>query len=111
MGTYFSIVTCRNSQENIESSLLSIKGQTLGPEYVIVVDDGSTDGTAGILQRMQKEWGILRVITNPDLGYDIGRVVSNWNKAIRFASESNLPKTDYHIICTYDTEYERDYAE
>ena len=110
MGTYFSIVTCRNSENNIESALLSLKNQTLQPKYVIVVNDGSTDKTSEILDRMQKDWQDLHIITNPDLGYDIGRVVNNWNKAIRFVSESKLRETDYHMICTDDTEYENDYA-
>ncbi len=110
MGTYFSIVTCRNSENNIESSLQSLQNQTLKPKYVIVIDDGSTDKTSEILKRIQKNWQSLYVITNPDLGYDIGRVVNNWNKAIKFVLESKLDKTDYHMICTDDTEYERDYA-
>ncbi len=110
MGTYFSIVTCRNSENNIESALLSLKNQTLRPEYVIVVNDGSTDKTSEILERMQKDWQNLHIITNPDLGYDIGRVVNNWNKAIKFVSESKLKETDYHMICTDDTEYESGYA-
>ena len=111
MCTYFSIVTCRNSENNVEASLLSLKNQTLKPEYVIVVDDGSTDKTPEILKRIQKDWQSLHVITNPDFGYDIGRVVSNWNKAIKFAYELKLKETDYHMISTDDTEYEKRYAE
>ena len=49
LGTYFAIVTCRNSEANIERTLLSIKTQTIVPEYVIVIDDGSTDDTPTLL--------------------------------------------------------------
>jgi hypothetical protein len=45
------------------------------------------------------------------LGYDIGRVVKNWNSAISLARKLNLEKTDYHMISTDDTHYEDSYAE
>ena len=111
MKTYFVVVTCRNSENSIEDALNSLKNQTLKPEYVIVIDDGSKDKTSEILKRLQNSWNKLYVITNPDLGYDIGRVASNWNKAIKFAEELKLTKTDYHMITTDDTIYEEPYAE
>ena len=111
MGTYFVIVTCRNSETNIERALLSLKEQTVRPEYVIVIDDGSRDRTPEILKMVQSEWSELHVITNPDQGYDIARVVNNWNKAITFAKQKRLPSTDYHMISTDDTICEKDYAE
>jgi glycosyltransferase involved in cell wall biosynthesis len=111
MGTYFIIVTCRNSEKNTEAVLTSLKNQTLKPEYVIVIDDGSTDKTPEILKKIQTSWNNLHIITNPDFGYNIGRVVSNWNKAIKLVQELNLKETDYHMISTDDTIYDEDYAE
>lgn len=110
-SSYFVIVTCRNSEDNIEAALLSLKAQTVPPSFVIVVDDGSKDQTASILQQLQSEWPSLHVITNPDLGYSIARVVSNWNKAIQYARDHRLPQADYHMISADDIVYERDYAE
>ena len=111
MGTYFTIVTCRNSKAIIERTLQSIKDQTLKPSYVIVIDDGSKDGTGDILRKIKDDWKDLHIITNPDMGYDIGRVVSNWNKGLGFAAEMGLPATDYHMISADDAIYETDYAE
>ena len=110
-GSYFVLITCRNSQETIRKSLTSIKEQTVNPEYVIVINDGSTDNTKNILHDMQKDWPTLYVIVNPDLGYDFSRVVRNLNSAIKFAREKGLPKTDYHMIANDDTFYPRDYAQ
>ncbi len=111
MGSYYAIVTCRNSENDIENAIASLLRQTTKPKYVIVVDDGSTDGTSSILEGLISKHDTLHMITNPDLGYDIGRVVKNWNSAIHLARKLNLEKTDYHMISTDDTHYEESYAE
>lgn len=92
-------------------ALLALKNQSLKAEYVIVIDDGSTDRTPGILDKMKAEWDAIHIITNPDLGYNIARVVGNWNKAIKYANEMQLKKTDYHMISTDDTVYDEHYVE
>jgi len=111
VGSYYAIVTCRNSENEIENAIISLLKQTTKPKCVVVVDDGSTDGTANILEELKSKNDGLYVITNPDLGYDIGRVVKNWNSAINLARKLNLEKTDYHMISADDTNYEGPYAE
>jgi glycosyltransferase involved in cell wall biosynthesis len=110
LGTYYSIITCRNSENDIKNSIVSIYSQTIKPEYIIVIDDGSKDNTPTILNQLKQEIPTLHVITNPDLGYDITRVPFNYNKALRFISENNLINTDYHMIASDDCTYEKDYA-
>jgi glycosyltransferase involved in cell wall biosynthesis len=105
------VLTCRNSEDTISHALGSIMEQTITPEYIIVIDDGSTDKTRDILDGMRKGRETLYIITKPDLGYDISRVVKNWNSAIQLTRERSLPKTDYHMIATDDTIYPRHYAE
>jgi glycosyltransferase involved in cell wall biosynthesis len=109
--SYFAVISCRNSEETIKNALVSIKEQGIAPEYVFVIDDGSTDKTKTILDDMKKEWENLYVITNHDRGYDIGRVVKNWNAAIKMSRDSGLPKTDYHMISTDNSIYPKYYAE
>lgn len=111
MGNYYAIVTCRNSEDNIKAALNSLKDQTLKPEYVIVVNDGSTDRTTEILNDVQKDWNSLHVITHSDWGYDIKRVSKNWNEAIKLSRDKGLQKVDYHLIATDDSVYSKDYAE
>ena len=111
MGSYYAIVTCRNSESEIESAVNSLLRQTIKPRYIIVVDDGSTDNTHNILEGLKLKNDNIHVITNPDLGYDIGRVVKNWNNAINLARDLNLEVTDYHMISTDDTHFEEFYAE
>jgi glycosyltransferase involved in cell wall biosynthesis len=111
MGTYFAIVTCRNSENDIRAALTSLKDQTLAPQYVIVVDDGSTDKTPEILTQTKQSWQSIYVIKHDDLGYDISRVVRNWNEAITYSKSKKLAHTTYHMIATDDTIYPRGYAE
>jgi glycosyltransferase involved in cell wall biosynthesis len=80
VGSYFAIVTCRNSENEIENAIISLLKQTITPKYIIVVDDGSTDNTNRILQRLKSSNNRVYLITNPDLGYDIGRIVKVWKK-------------------------------
>ena len=100
MGTYSVILTCRNSEKCIQQAIMSLINQDAKPEYIIVVDDGSKDKTPAMLKEFQSKNDNLYVITNPDLGYDIGRVVANWNKALRLSKELDLRPTDYHMIRT-----------
>jgi glycosyltransferase involved in cell wall biosynthesis len=111
VGSYFVIITCRNSENEIENAITSLLKQTIAPKYIVVIDDGSTDDTSRILDGLKSKNDRLHVITNPDLGYDIGRVVKNWNSAINLARKLNLEYTDYHMISADDTQYEESYAE
>ena len=52
MGTYFTIVTCRNSENDIEKALMSLSNQTIKPSYIIVIDDGSKDNTGKVLKEI-----------------------------------------------------------
>jgi glycosyltransferase involved in cell wall biosynthesis len=103
LDDYFVILTCRNSENSIRSAINSILEQTLPPENIIVVDDGSVDNTGNILRDMQSNAPHLHVITHPDRGYDIKRVVKNWNEAIRFSKEKSMRRTKFHLIATDDT--------
>ena len=110
MGNFNVIFTCRNSEKILKPSLTSIIEQSIKPKYIIVVDDGSTDNTPNILKQIQIRNNNIYIITNPDRGYNIGRVVLNWNKALRLAKQLNLETTDYHLIAPDDAQYEHNYC-
>lgn len=60
-----AVVAAYQAEEFISAALESILGQTRPPDEVIVVDDGSTDGTAAELARFA---GRIRVIRQPNRG-------------------------------------------
>jgi glycosyltransferase involved in cell wall biosynthesis len=61
-----AVVTVYNAEEYIGESLAGILEQTRPPQEVIVVDDGSTDGTPAELAKFGAE---IRVIRQPNRGH------------------------------------------
>ena len=58
------IIPARNEEENIEACLQSVLNQNYPSDLfeVIVIDDFSTDKTAGLIQALQKKYNNLRLI-------------------------------------------------
>jgi glycosyltransferase involved in cell wall biosynthesis len=107
--SYWVAVVARNADPTLNTTLDSILGQTLRPKQVIVVDDGSTDGTSEMLSDYARtHHGLVKVITLPDKGYDIRHVPANINLASKSA-ETRLA-TDFFMISGDDCSYPNDYA-
>jgi glycosyltransferase involved in cell wall biosynthesis len=63
------VTVCYNAERDIESTLLSVLGQTYSNIEYIVVDGGSTDGTCDIIRRYSDRIDIF--VSEPDHGvYD-----------------------------------------
>jgi glycosyltransferase involved in cell wall biosynthesis len=64
--TISAVVRIYNGERYIGETLTAILAQTRPPDEVVVVDDGSTDGTPGELARFGRE---IRVIRQANRGY------------------------------------------
>jgi len=64
------VIPAYNCAAFVSEAVESALGQTLAPADVIVVDDGSTDGTAAVLQRFG---GRIRVVSQPNRGLPAAR--------------------------------------
>ncbi len=53
-----------NEEKTIEETLRSILNQTINPDEVVVVNDGSTDGTAETLKKFENECTIVHLPEN-----------------------------------------------
>ena len=74
MGVRVSVITpVYNMEETIEASVRSVLGQTLQDLELICVDDGSTDRTGAILDRLAQEDPRLRVIHQENRGVSAAR--------------------------------------
>jgi glycosyltransferase involved in cell wall biosynthesis len=67
------LIPVRNRARFIALCLDSVRAQTLQPNSVIVVDDGSTDDTARILDEYAEQWPKLRLIRSVPRGVSHAR--------------------------------------
>ncbi len=62
---HFSVVIpAYNEEAGIEACLKSVLSQTVKPDRIIVVNDGSTDGTAEILRRYEEHLTVIHIPEN-----------------------------------------------
>lgn len=62
------IVPCYNAEQYLEECLSSIVAQTLDDIEVLLFNDGSTDGTANILDVYEKRYRFIRVVSQQNCG-------------------------------------------
>jgi glycosyltransferase involved in cell wall biosynthesis len=90
--TITAVVAAYNAELWIGEALDAILGQTRPPDEVVVVEDGSTDGTARELERFA---GVVRIVSQPNAGCPAA-----FNRAFREAS------SDYVAMCGADDVWE-----
>ncbi len=71
MQPLVSVLICAyNTEKYFAQSLSAVVGQTWRNLDILIVDDGSTDGTLAIARRFQEQDGRIRIISNPrNLGF------------------------------------------
>jgi hypothetical protein len=108
--SYWVVVVARNAETHIGETIQSLLAQTLQPKRLVVIDDGSRDGTRKVLSNYEHSRpDLVTVVTLPDRGYDIRRVPSNINLAWNTASGSGV-NCEYFMISGDDCAYSGAYA-
>jgi len=77
--TISAIIPVFNGAAHLRETLDSLLGQTLLPSEVLLVDDGSTDGSAALIAALVTEHAekvLFRVITQPNAGQSAARNVA-----------------------------------
>ena len=67
------IVPVHNGQDYLEGCIESIEKQTYQKLELVIVNDGSTDGTAACCLKLQKKYDNIRVLTLDDEGVSAAR--------------------------------------
>lgn len=89
LATVCVIVPAFNAEVTLARTLESLQRQTRAPDEVVLVDDGSTDGTAEIARSFLPVLPMLRVISTPNRGVSEAR-----NAAIRASSSDVIAPLD-----------------
>lgn len=107
---YWALLTVKDGERTVARSVRSVLDQSIKPSLVCIVDDGSQDSTPEILARLRAATpSIVHVITLPDRGYDIRRIVHNWNAACEYVKNSGR-EYDYLLISSDDVVFPDDYV-
>lgn len=67
--SYVVVSPVRNEEGNLPKTIKSMMTQTLRPARWVIVDDGSSDGTAGIARKYAAENEWVRVVQRADRGF------------------------------------------
>jgi len=96
---YLLVSPCRDEAQHLRRTLDSVALQSVPPALWLVVDDGSTDETAAILQEYSRRLPYLRVITRGDRG---GRQVGPGVIEAFYAGLSEVRLEDFDYLCKLD---------
>ena len=106
---YVLITPERNEEAFIEKTLASMAAQTVLPQRWVIVDDGSTDQTAEIVQSYASRFGWIEVIRRePRTQRHFAGKVEAFNTGL-----DRLKSLDFEIIGNLDADlsFDRDYLE
>jgi glycosyltransferase involved in cell wall biosynthesis len=75
--TVTAVVTAYNAEDYVAETLRSLLAQTRPPDEIVVIDDGSTDGTPDVLATFGDA---IRVVRQPNAGHT-GALNRGWQEA------------------------------
>jgi len=101
------VIPARNEEEYLGRTLECLLNQTLKPDAIVVVDDGSSDRTAEIA----KQFGVT-ILTRPDRGYSVvGMPEEAEVRNVGFRFLDKIGGFDYVMVLDADQKLSKDYME
>ncbi len=97
--SYVVISPCRNEADLMRQTLDTVIAQSVRPARWVIVDDGSTDGTAGTLAEYCSKYNWINVLTRPDRGH---RSVGPGVIDAFYAGFRTIHPSDYEYLCKLD---------
>jgi glycosyltransferase involved in cell wall biosynthesis len=99
MRRYLVVSPCRNEADFMRMTLDSVVAQSLRPSLWVIVNDGSTDATSGILAEYVRQHDWIRVVEKPDRGQrEVGPGVID----AFYAGYETIDPSEYDYICKLD---------
>ena len=90
------IISTYNWPQVLNLCLLSVKGQKVLPDEVVIADDGSTEETQLLITKFQKDFPVpIKHVWHPDEGFQLSKIR---NRAIAAASYEYIIQVDGDLI-------------
>ena len=96
---YLLVSPCRDEAQYLRRTLDSVASQSVPPALWVVVDDGSTDESAAILEEYSRQLPYLRVVRRSDRG---GRQVGPGVIEAFYAGLEQVRLEDFDYLCKLD---------
>jgi biofilm PGA synthesis N-glycosyltransferase PgaC len=108
--TYVIVSPIRDEAEYIEQTIESVVNQTQRPAEWIIVNDGSSDATAAIIDRAAAEFDWIRVVHRADRGF---RAAGSGVMQAFYAGYESISLTDWDFLVKLDGDlrFEANYFE
>ena len=88
------VMTVYNTRRYVAEAVVSVLAQTFADFEFVVIDDGSTDGSTGILKTFAKRDPRIRLVSRPNTG-----IVAAANEGIGLARGRYLARMDSDDVC------------
>jgi glycosyltransferase involved in cell wall biosynthesis len=95
--TFSVVIPLYNKERHIARSILSVLRQRRTPDEILVIDDGSTDSGLQIVQSMEKDNPLLKIIKQKNAGVSCAR-----NRGIQNATGNYISFLDADDEWTVD---------
>jgi len=100
---YVIVSPCRDEQQYMRQTLDGVIAQTLRPAVWVIVDDGSTDGSPGILAEYAARNPFIKVVRREDRGK---RAVGPGVIEAFYAGLDTVNLEDFEYLCKLDLDLE-----
>jgi len=98
------VVTAKNESQSIKTLLDSLENQSIFPKEIIIVDGGSTDGTAEIIKERKTKNNLIKLLVNKGVSRAKGRnigIMNSRSKIIAVTDAGGYPKKNWFEKITY----------
>lgn len=104
MGRRYCLITpCRDEARYIRATLETTTRQSIPPALWVIVDDGSTDGTAEILREYEARHDYIHVVSRRDRG---ARAVGPGVIEAFYDGLAHVDLADFDYVCKFDGDLE-----
>ena len=101
--SYLVVTPCRDEGRYLGTTIRTMAAQSVRPKLWVIVDDGSTDDTPGVLEEAVREHEFIRVVRREDRGE---RKVGPGVIDAFYAGLDSVDRSSFDYLCKMDADLE-----